>query len=68
MNIDNLYNVLSMVENMFNTKNGDGIDMDLQKQLLQAKGQAIDAIRKYPIGSLAAAIAVGFIIGKIIKK
>ncbi|MEX0772483.1 MAG: hypothetical protein WEB89_03545 [Balneolales bacterium] len=68
MNIENLYHVLTMVENMFNSKNGAGMDVDLQKQLLEVKEQATDAIRKYPVGSLAAAVAVGFIIGKIIKK
>lgn len=68
MNIKNLYQVLTMVENLFASKNGAGMDVDLQKKLTEFKGQATDMIRKNPLGSLAAAVATGFLVGKILKK
>ncbi|MEX0778302.1 MAG: hypothetical protein WD491_09115 [Balneolales bacterium] len=68
MKIENLYHVLTMVENMFKAKNGSGGDVDMQKQMLEMKGQAADIIKRYPVGSLAAAVAAGFVIGKILNR
>ncbi|MEX2640430.1 MAG: hypothetical protein WD266_07070 [Balneolales bacterium] len=68
MDIKNLYHVLTMVENLFNAKDGKGLDQELQHRLLEVKDQIILIIRKYPMGALGSAAAAGFIFGKLLKR
>ncbi|MEX0684908.1 MAG: hypothetical protein WD098_02800 [Balneolales bacterium] len=60
--------MLTMIENLFNTKGGNGIDREMQDRYLELKDQAMVTIRKYPLESLAAGLFAGFIIGKVIKR
>lgn len=68
METKNIYHLLTMVENLFNSKDGKGMDAEMQDRYMELKKQATVTIRKYPLESLAAGLFAGFVIGKIIKR